>query len=389
MFFDFPDFNIFHYGFNNPVQGATYLQNFPTGVPTAYTDTVFANAGVTVGVPLNTAFASINVDPHFRQSYIHEWDFDIESQLTPTLALDTRYLGTSAIEMTHFHCFGNQPIPGPGDPQARRIYPDFGNTCYGGPGANSNYSSLQVELTKKMSQGLTFIAGYTWAHQLTNNEGEEGGYADGGSGLGQNDNQPGQEYGNGVNDVRSRFTWGGVYQLPVGPGKRFASGANRVVNTLIGGWEMAPNFEWQSGFYWTPLSGHDYGNVLNGAFRPDRICNGNLPGGQRTRLHWFDTSCFTDTLLAADNNINIYRFGNSGRSIIEGPGIFNLDLGLYKTFKLSERFNFQFRGEFFNALNHTNFSNPDMNVQDGAGMGIVNGTNGDNREIQFALKLTF
>jgi len=395
MFFDFPDFNIFHYGFNNPIQGATYLQSFPTGVqkfpngsvgPPAYTDTVFANAGA---VPLSESFASINVDPHFRQSYIHEWDLDIESQLTPSLALDTRYLGTSAIEMTHFHCYGNQAIPGPGNPQARRLYPDFGNTCEGGPGANANYNSLQVQLTKRMSQGLSFLAGYTWAHQLTSNEGEEGGYADGGSGLGQNDNAPGQEYGNGVNDVRSRFTWGGTYELPFGPGKRFATGTGGVLNTLIGGWEVAPNFEWQSGFYWTPLSGFDYGNVLNGAFRPDRICGGNLSGGQRSRTNWFDRTCFTDNLLAADNNNGVYRFGNSGRSIIGGPGIFNLDFGLYKTFKLSEQFKLQFRGEFFNGLNHTNFGGPDMNVKDGTNMGVISSTNGDNREIQFALKVLF
>jgi len=389
MFFDFPDFNIFHYGFNNPVQGATYFQSFPAGVtPPAYTDTVFANAGVTSGVPLSTAFASINVDPNFRQSYIHEWDFDIESQLTPSLALDTRYLGTAAIELTHFHCFGNQAVPGPGNPQARRIYPDFGNTCYGGPGANANYNSLQVELTKRMSQGLTFIAGYTWAHQLSNNEGEEGGYADSGSGLGQNDNNPGGEYANGLNDVRHRFTWGGVYDLPFGPGKRFAAGAGGLLNTLIGGWELAPNLEWQTGFYWTPVSGFDYGNVLNGAERPDRICNGNLPRGQRSIAHWFDTSCFTDALLQTDYNNGIYRFGDSSRSAIVGPGIFNLDLGLYKEFKLSERFKLQFRSEFFNAFNHTNFNNPDMGVLDGT-FGVVSNTNGDNREIQFALKVLF
>jgi len=385
MFFDFPDFNIFHYGFNNPIQGATFLQNYEAnGYPTHFTQTAFAQAGP---VPLSESFLSINVDPHFRQSYIHEWDFDLESQLTQSLALDTRYLGTSAIEMTHFHCFGNQPLPGPGDIQPRRIYPDFGNTCEGGPGANANYNSLQVQLTKRMSHGLDFIAGYTWAHQLSNNEGEEGGYADSGSGLGQNDNNPGGEYGNGLNDVRHRFTWGGVYQLPFGPGKRFVSGSGGLLNNLIGGWELAPNLEMQTGFYWTPVAGQDIANVGSGAMRPDRTCNGNI--GHRTIDHWFDTSCFTvDALLAGQAN-GVYRFGNSGRSIIVGPGIFSLDFGLYKTFSLSERIKLQFRSEYFNALNHTNFGSPDMSVADGSGMGVVSSTYGDNREIQFALKLTY
>ncbi len=385
LFFDFPDFNIFHYGFNNPIQGESQFENFQANVtPTQTTGTVFTEGGI---LPLSESFLSINADPHFRQSYIHEWDFDIESQLTPSMGLDVRYLGTSAIELTHFHFFGNQAVPGPGDIQPRRLYPDFGFTAEGGPGANANYNSLQVQLTKRVAQGLNFIAGYTWAKQLTNNEGEEGGYADGGSGLGQNDNNPGGEYGPGVNDVRHRFTWGGTYQLPIGRGQRFAHGASGVLNTLIGGWEIAPNLELQTGFYWTPGAGQDIANVGTGSMRPDRTCNGNLPSGQRTINHWFDTSCFTDNFLLADLAAGHPRFGNAGRSLIVGPGIFNLDMGLYKNFRLTEQVKLQFRSEYFNAFNHPNFGGPDMDVTSGS-TGVISSA-ADGREIQFALKLLF
>jgi len=383
MFFDFPDFNIFHYGFNNPVQGATFLDSYQSNVtPTHFTKTVFSTAGL---VGLDQSFISVNADPHFRQSYIHEWDFDIQSQLSPSMVLDTRYLGTAAIEMTHFHCYGNQPIPGPGDSQVRRPFPDFGNTCEGGPGANANYNSLQVQLTKRMSKGLSFLAGYTWAHQLTNNEGEEGGYADGGSGLGQDDLHPGEEYGNGVNDVRHRITFGGIYDLPFGKGKAYAADASRLVDTLIGGWELAPNFEWQTGFYWTPLAGEDIANAVVGAMRPDRLCNGKI--SNRTVAEWFNPNCFTNDILLAGQTNGIYRFGNSGRSIIEGPGIFNLDMGVYKNFDLSERFKMEFRAEFFNILNHANFNGMSMSLTSGS-TGQLTGAM-DGRDIQFALKLTF
>ncbi|HMD83660.1 MAG TPA: carboxypeptidase-like regulatory domain-containing protein [Terriglobia bacterium] len=385
MFFDFPDFNIFHYGFNNPVQGATYLQGFNSNVtPTHFTGSVFATAGA---VTLAESFISVNADPHFRQSYIHEWDFDIESQLTPSLALDTRYLGTAAIELTHFHCYGNQPIPGPGDIQPRRPFPDFGNTCEGGPGANANYNSLQVQLTKRMSQGLSFIAGYTWAHQLSTNEGEEGGYADGGAGLGQDDLHPGAEYGNGTNDVRHRFTFGGIYDLPFGKGQTFGAGAGRLVDTLIGGWEFAPDLSLQTGFYWTPAAGQDIANVVFGSFRPDRTCNGNLPKGKRTVAQYYDITCFTDNILLAGQANGVYRFGNAGRGILDGPGIFNLDFGMYKDFKLSERFKMQFRSEFFNAFNRANFNGLSTSITSGS-TGQITGA-ADGREIQFALKLTF
>jgi hypothetical protein len=385
MFFDFPDFNVFHYGFNNPIQGESQFEYFQANVrPKQSTATTFTQGGI---LPLSESFLSINADPHFRQSYIHEWDFDIESQLTQSLALDVRYLGTAAIELTHFHFFGNQAVPGAGDIQPRRPWPDFGFTAEGGPGANANYNSLQVQLTKRMSQGLSFIAGYTWAKQLTNNEGEEGGYADGGAGLGQNDNHPGEEYGPGVNDVRHRFTWGGIYELPFGPGRRFAAGAGGLLNALLGGWEVAPNLELQTGFYWTPQAGQDIANTGTGSWRPDRVCNGNLPPSQRTIAHWFDTSCFTDDLLLADLAAGHPRFGNAGRSILAGPGIFSLDLGMYKTFRLNERFKLQFRSELFNAFNHPNFDGPDRDVTSGS-YGVISGAS-DGREIQFALKLLF
>jgi hypothetical protein len=387
MFFDFPDFNIFHYGFNNPIQGESQFEYFTSNTtPTTTTGNAFAAGGI---LPLSQSFISINADPHFRQSYIHEWDFSVESQLSRSMALEVRYLGTSAIELTHFHFFGNQPVPGPGsssaDVQARRLYPDFGFTAEGGPGANANYNSLQVQLTKRMSEGLSFIAGYTWAKQLSNNEGEEGGYADGGSGLGQNDNHPGEEYGNGINDVRNRFTFGGIYELPFGPGKRFASGGGKFVNALIGGWEFAPNLELQTGFYWTPAAGQDIANTTTGSWRPDRTCNGN--NGPRTVAQWFNTSCFTSDLLLAGQTNGIYRFGNAGRGILEGPGIFNLDFGLYKNFKITERFNMQFRSEFFNSFNRANFNSVSTSLTSG-NYGQLTGAS-DGRQIQFALKLTF
>src|SRR5262249_10175887 len=97
-------------------------------------------------------------------------------------------------------------------------------------------------------------------------------------------------------------------------------------------------------------------------------------------------------LLQADNSKGIYRFGNSSRGTIVGPGIFNLDFGLYKNFKLSERFTMQFRSEFYNSINNPAFgsatqSGLSTNLTDGS-YGQITGA-GDGREIQFGLKLMF
>src|SRR5207245_4368053 len=231
---------------------------------------------------LADAFLSINVSPYFKQPYVHEWTFNVESELSSNTALEVRYLGTEAVQMSHFHLFGNQAIPGPGDIQPRRLYPDLGFTAEVGSGANTSYNSLQVQLTRKMSQGLSFLAGYTWAKSITDQEAEEGGYADGGAGLGQNDNDPKGDRGRGVNDARHRFTIGYIWELPVGRGRHLAASQNGVVNAVIGGWKLSGSTALQTGFPVTPSAGFDVANVGTGAWRPDRICNGSLPASQRT-----------------------------------------------------------------------------------------------------------
>jgi len=386
IFFDLAEFNEFHYGFNNPVQAPDQFSNFQANSTPTPLQSAFIGGSTP---PLSQAFISINPDSHLRQPYIHEWSFSLESQLTNSIALETRYVGTSAIDLGHFHFFGNQAFPGPGDIQPRRPYPDFGFTGQMSSGANANYNGLQVQMTKRMTNGLQFLAGYTFAKNISNNEGEEGGYSDGGAPLGQNDNNQAEERGLTVNDVRHRFTFSSLYQLPFGNGRRWLSRTNPVVNGLLGGWELTALTSFQTGFPITPQSGIDSGNVGTGNWRPDRVCNGNLPGGQRTVADWFDTNCFTNAFLIADNNAGIFRFGNSGRSVLTGPGIQNFDLALLKDFRITESKKLQFRAEAFNALNHANFSADGVitHVNDSR-FGEVTAAS-EPRDIQIALKFLF
>jgi hypothetical protein len=122
--------------------------------------------------------------------------------------------------------------------------------------------------------------------------------------------------------------------------------------------------------------------------RPNRVADGNLPSDKRTIDRWFDTSAFVPTTATpgAVGFVPNTIFGNSGVGIVRGPGYVNLDFNLAKTFAITERFNAQLRGEFFNALNHANFGVPGITT--GAGFGqIVQAY--DARIIQVALKLRF
>jgi hypothetical protein len=140
----------------------------------------------------------------------------------------------------------------------------------------------------------------------------------------------------------------------------------------------------QSGFPLTVLSPQDFSNSGSSNARPDRICNGV---GKRTVSSWFDTSCFTASLLAAVLANGNPRFGNSGRKILDGPGYQDWAFGLFKNFKPSERFQLQFRSEFCNSLNHANFGYPNMTIGT-ATVGQISRA-GDPRDIQFGLKVSF
>jgi hypothetical protein len=386
LFFELAEFNEFHYGFNNPIQAPDQFSTFEASTTPTPLQSAFLGGSTP---PLSQAFISINADSNLRQPYIHEWSFSIESQLATSMALEVRYVGTSAIQLGHFHFFGNQAVPGPGDIQPRRLDPDFGFTAQMSSGANANYNGLQVQLTKRMSNGLQFLAGYTWSKNISNNEGEEGGYSDGGAPLGQNDNDPSAERGPTVNDVRHRFTFSSLYELPFGNGRRWLSHSNAFVNGILGGWQFDAIASFQTGFPITPQSGVDTGNVGTGNWRPDRICDGNLPSDQRHISNWFDTSCFTNASLIADNNNGIFRFGNSGRSVLTGPGIQNFDFVLLKDFHFTESTKLQFRAEAFNAFNHANFGADGVitHVNDSR-FGLVTSAS-EGRDIQLALKFLF
>ena len=110
---------------------------------------------------------------------------------------------------------------------------------------------------------------------------------------------------------------------------------------------------------------------------PDRICDGNLPAGQRKVNHWFDTSCFAAPAL--------YKFGNAGRNIVTAAGLGGWDLGAHRDFRLTEQIGLTYRAEFFNLLNKANFGYPNRTIGSAAAGTITSVWPA--RQIQFALRL--
>jgi hypothetical protein len=166
--------------------------------------------------------------------------------------------------------------------------------------------------------------------------------------------------------------------LPLGKGKRYMTNANRLADLALGGWQMSGIFSRASG---QPFTVTTSGGITNagGADRPNRIRNGALPSDERSIDRWFDIGAFQ-----VQPN---YTYGNSGRAILNGPGLTNLDVLLAKTFALAERFRLQFRAESFNVSNTPAFANPAANIN-AAGAGRITSA-GEPRRVQFGLKLLF
>ncbi len=311
------------------------------------------------------------------------WSFGLESQLSQDLGLEVDYVGTHGVHQEDEHFFGNQPVPGLGNFAPRRPYPDIGPICYVTWEATSGYNSLQTKLTKRFSHGLTFLAAYTLSHSIDEEEGNEGFSGGVGNTSAQNDNNRRGDRGRSYTDIRHRFVYSYIWQLPVGSGRRFLNRGGWV-DQVLGGWEFSGIVSFQSGFPISVQSSQDFSNTNSTNARPDRICNGT---GHKMVNSWFDTSCFSLTALQASLANGTPRFGNSGRNILDDPGLNNWDVALLKNFSLSERFKLQFRAESYNLFNQAHFGHPNTVI--GTSTAGQIGSAGEPRDIQFGLKLSF
>jgi hypothetical protein len=201
---------------------------------------------------------------------------------------------------------------------------------------------------------------------------------------------------NSILDIRHRFVGNFVYELPFGPGKRFMSTDN-FAGRMLGGWQVNGIVTIQSGSPFSVTgSDHSFTGSNHAAYAD---CLGNPFAGASS-----DHSVFTTTGFfinpAAFSNPAAGTFGSCAPRLFHGPGISDTDLSLFKQFRFTERFQLQFRAEFFNAFNHPNFANPSANVNAPGSFGKVTNTlapilgansggPGDPREVQLALKLYF
>jgi len=333
---------------------------------------------------------------YYRWPSIINWNFAIQQSLGAQTTLQVAYAGTSGYHLTT-GADDNQPYPSAdpnSNPQTRRPFPNLGTFGVVHTYGTSNYNALQVTLEKKYSKGLSFLAGYTWAHSLDSsplcvvlgNSGSPDCYRD------AHFRHP--DYGNSSFDVRQRFTVSWMYDLPIGNGHALGGNWNSAVNTMLGGWIIGGVEQMQTGFHFVPYSYVDPANspTYQGVARPDLVGNPRVfsygsdvqaslgcPVGRQSISCSFNPAAFA--VPAAGD------FGNADRNTVQGPGLMSLDFTLHKEFRIREGKMLEFRTEVFNIINTPNFGNPDVGLQSPTFTRYLSA--GPPREIQFALKLLF
>ena len=182
-----------------------------------------------------------------------------------------------------------------------------------------------------------------------------------------------------------------VYQLPFGKGARFLSNAHGVVNQLVAGWSISGITNLTTGQPFTVLTNTttDYSGFNQLVDRPNYVCSGPLQMNEANPSHLFNTACFTPAYAGV--------IGSTPRNAFYGPGLIDFDATATKRFPISERMGFEFRSDFFNLLNHTNFALTSANRilsngqfgQISATAGLGGGINGGPRVIQLTGRFYF
>ena len=375
---------------------ATVLGQTPTGLSLSS-----GFQAITSPPTVGTFSGSFYTQPtDFKLGRVQQWNVNVERQLVGNLVLTAGYAGSRG---THILVAGNNLntgspnacgtvvsytlgcLPG-GAPYVPPFTPFQVVSLFGDVG-KTNYDSLQIKAeTKTPKYGLYALVAYTYSHTYDN------GLSDG---LGSLLSAPYFPLPNWQNldwalsqiNLNNSFTASVIYDLPFGRGKQFGSNWNTTTDTILGGFQLTIIQRISSGFP-VPLidsnnqSGSYFQNGGNGNNwnRPSQVGGCNTHNANHANLQWINASCFVVPPVG--------QLGNASRVPAVGPDFVNTDFSVIKQFALGETMGLNFRAEFFNLFNHTQFGLP-VNDVSALGFGSVNSTVNNPRLVQFALKLSF
>ncbi|MCC6538698.1 MAG: TonB-dependent receptor [Bryobacterales bacterium] len=336
----------------------------PTPTPTLLLPRIFP--GAVAGPTTITLPAANKLD--LRDPYSMQYNFTIEHQRWST-GFRASYIGTNTRQGQWGYNY-NQPVPDatPFVDKARP-FPRYPAITYMTNGAGHQYHSLTLEAERRWTNGLAYQASWVWARDIGDLERGE---------SPENAFDRARERGVWLDIPTHRITGNLIYDLPFGKGKKFASGAGRWANMIVGGWEWSTIVSLYSGQFLTPLwTGPDpTGTAFSASrtpaqvtIRPNHLRDANIPADQRSTGRWFDASAFAAPTPGF--------FGTSARGVIFGPSSEIVNAGIAKNILFGERARLRLELTGTNVFNTPNYANPGTNITQLAGVGVITTTSGD------------
>ncbi|HEV2495067.1 MAG TPA: TonB-dependent receptor [Terriglobia bacterium] len=380
---------------SNPPWGesASFYTALPGSPTTPYLpDLTFANAfpsNLAGGVAGNPSVAA--VDPNSQLPRTQQWNLTAERQVGESWSLRASYIGSQTHHLNSPDGIdANWPAaqqPNVELQQQRPLQP-WSTITYYTPAGTADFNQLQLEVQKRVAQGLSMRAEYDWTRGLDN----LGWYSR------QNPLDLRAEYSNTYFQFRHRFLTYYVYALPVGRGRKWLGHSNAVVDGVLGGWQVSGITTYHSGDVLSPIL-ENPGTLIGWlASYPDRVAGVPLYAGRQSGhntgpgggVQWFNPNAFSVP--------QPYTYGNASPRSIFGPGFGNWDLSVMKSFRLphGESKRLEFKADFFNLPNHYNLGDPNTGIPDTRDNGPADPTAGriyygigTPRLIQLGLRLLF
>jgi hypothetical protein len=301
-----------------------------------------------------------------KDSYVGQWSFSVQREWPANFVGTVSYLGSHGVhllEQGEVNLLAYNPSTGTYGPQTQ--YPDCawnasapaGSCATGfqwrGSAGMSTYHGLSASMRRPFSNGLLVAANYTWSHEIDNGSNGSG---DGDEIQPQNQACQSCDVASGAWDARHVINGNAVYQLPFGLGKQMLNHLG-IADAIAGNWELTASAVARTGFpvnVLTTLDGPD-GNQA-GVQRPLLTGQPLTPPGGKTIAQWFNPAAFELPALNSAGNASV--FGTAPRDVLRGPGTWQIDMGVAKTFSLGESGRIEFRAEFYNVLNHPQLGQP-------------------------------
>ena len=332
-----------------------------------------------LGLFQNAGVSPKAIDRHRRDLYYENWDFQVQQDLSHGFVGQVGYIGSEGHKL-----FSSQPVNLIDPLTGTRPLPQFGRFNVKGNNANSSFHALQASLERAYANGFLWQTQYMWSHSIIDGSvgaGESVSFEDPNCRVCDRSDSP--------YDVRQTSTSNFIYDLPIGPGRRYLQSG--ILGRVIGGWALSGIFTASTG---RPInitvsrSSSDFANGYASNQRPDFVPGVPIYPANQTIDNWLNPAAFAVPPAGVR--------GNLGRYAARGPGYWEADTALEKRIPIVENLSLSFRAEAFNVFNHPIYGNPESNLSAGGEFGrittILNdgavGT-GTPRRLQLMVRLDF